>query len=96
MATLTERPDDLAREPERERAMERVQRALDEQHQRVDMYDGAVGTSLELQAYVGLREARRTVSARQRWLEWLEDDRYVPAPPGEDASREALDEVAGH
>jgi hypothetical protein len=100
MATLTKRPNDLDRaresQRERERALQRVKTALEEQERRGRQYEGAVGTSLELQAYVRLREARMMLSARERWLEWVDDDSYVPATRGEDASREALDEIAGH
>jgi hypothetical protein len=56
----------------KEHAVQRLDAALREQDRLSDRYDAAMGTSNELSAYVRLRAAGEDVSARGRWLEWLE------------------------
>jgi diacylglycerol O-acyltransferase len=74
---LVEQPVELkARRPsELEQAVERRNRLRYE-------YETLAGTPAELDAYVDLHEANVEVSARERWLEWVESELLGPPTPG--------------
>jgi hypothetical protein len=61
---------------ERDRAMQRLEAALAEQDRLGQRYGAAVGTSTEFGAYVRLRAAGDQVTARQAWLNWVDDEGY--------------------
>jgi hypothetical protein len=46
-----------------------------------------------MDAYMRLREARRQVSAFDKWLHWVDDEDNSNAPPADEV---ALEEVLGH
>ena len=58
-----------------------------------DMYQQSLGTGSELDAYMRVREARRQVSAFDKWLKWVDDEDVSTAPPAEEVP---LEEVLGH
>ena len=58
-----------------------------------ETYQRSLGTQRELHAYTRLREARRQVSAFDKWLRWVDDDDNANAPPADDVP---LEEVLGH
>jgi hypothetical protein len=94
MATLT--TSGLERDSvvdERARALRRLEDALEEQARLAEMYRQSVGTSLELDSYVRLREARNRVTACDRWLRWVDDEDAVVTPPADDVP---LENVLGH
>jgi hypothetical protein len=82
MDTLTkpglERPID-----EHDRAERQLAAAMEEQQRLAATYEESIGTQRELPAYMRLREARRRVSACDKWLHWVDDDDVVPAPAGD-------------
>jgi hypothetical protein len=82
MATLTkpglERPVD-----EHDRAERQLAAAMEEQRHLTATYEESIGTARELPVYMRLREARKRVSACDKWLQWVHDDGVVPAPAGE-------------
>ena len=51
------------------------------------------GTQRELDTYMRLREARRQVSAFDKWLKWVDDEDNANAPPADEVP---LEEVLGH
>jgi hypothetical protein len=57
-----------------DRAMQRLEAALVEQDRVGERFDAAVGTSAEFGAYVRLRAAGEQVTARQAWLNWVDDE----------------------
>jgi hypothetical protein len=57
-------------------AVERLDAALVEQGRMGERFDAAVGTSIEFEAYVGLRAAGDLVTAREAWLNWVDDEGY--------------------
>jgi hypothetical protein len=57
-------------------ATQRLEVAVQEQDRVRGLFDGAVGTSSELSAYVRLRAAGEEVRARQAWVDWVDDDEY--------------------
>ncbi len=61
---------------ERDRAMQGLEAALVEQVRLGERFDAAVGTSSEFGAYVRLRAAGDQVTAREAWLNWVEDEGY--------------------
>lgn len=61
---------------ERDRAMQRLVAALGEQDRLGKRFDAAVGTSTEFGAYVRLRVAGDQVTAREAWLNWVDDEGY--------------------
>jgi hypothetical protein len=61
---------------ERDRAMQRLEAALVEQDRLGERLDVAVGTSTEFEAYVRLRGAGDQVTAREAWLNWVDDEGY--------------------
>ncbi len=83
MATPTkaglERPVD-----EHDRAEQQLEAAMEAQRVLTATYEESIGTARELPAYMRLREARKRVSACDKWLQWVDDDDVVPAPRGEE------------
>jgi hypothetical protein len=61
---------------ERDRAVQRLEAALDERDRLGGRFDAAVGTSTEFGAYVRLRGAGDQVRAREAWLNWVDDEGY--------------------
>jgi hypothetical protein len=61
---------------ERDRAAQRLEAALVEQDRLGERFDAAVGTSTEFGAYVRLRGAGDQVTAREAWLNWVDDEGY--------------------
>ena len=75
------------------RATRRLEDAMGEQERQTTRYEQAVGTPQELDAYMRLREARRHVTACDRWLHWVDDEDSVQSPPADDVP---LEDVLGH
>jgi hypothetical protein len=75
--------------PEVERARRKLELALEERDAARVRYEGAIGTSVELSAYVRLRAASQKVSACDKWLRWAQGDVVFP-PPADDAVMEGL------
>ena len=61
---------------ERDRAEQWLEAALVEQGRLGERFDAAVGTSSEFGAYVRLRAAGDQVTAREAWLNWVDDEGY--------------------
>jgi hypothetical protein len=59
-----------------DRAVRRLEAALVEQARLGERFDAAVGTSSEFQAYLRLRDAGNLVTAREAWLNWVDDEGY--------------------
>jgi hypothetical protein len=62
--------------PERDSAVQRLEAALVEQDRLGERFDRAVGTSTEFGAYIRLRAAGEQVTARQAWVNWVDDESY--------------------
>ena len=92
MATLTKTGLDAA--DEHARAVRQLEDAMNRQAHLTETYQQSLGTPREMDAYMRLREARRQVSAFDRWLHWVDDEDNANAPPGEGVP--SLDEVLGH
>ena len=58
-----------------------------------ETYQRSLGTQRELDTYMRLREARRQVSAFDKWLKWVDDEDNANAPPADEVP---LEEVLGH
>jgi hypothetical protein len=56
--------------------MQRLEAALGEQDRLGERFEAAVGTSTEFGAYVWLRAAGDQVTAREAWLNWVDDEDY--------------------
>ncbi len=91
MATLTKTGLDSA--DEHQRAVRRLEDAMNRQARLTDDYQRSVGTPREMDVYLRLREARRRVSAFDKWLRWVDDEDNANAPPAEEVP---LDGVLGH
>ena len=91
MATLTTSGLDAA--DEHQRALRRLEDAMNRQAHLTETYQRSLGTPSEMDAYMRLREARRQVSAFDKWLKWVDDDGNANAPPADEV---ALEEVLGH
>jgi hypothetical protein len=91
MATLTISGLDAA--DEHERALRRLEDAMNRQAHLTETYQRSLGTQRELDAYMRLREARRQVSAFDKWLKWVDDEDNSTAPPADEIP---LEEVLGH
>ena len=91
MATLT--TPGLEATDEHQRALRRLEDAMNRQAHLDEVYRRSLGTPREMDAYMRLRDARREVSAFDRWLHWVDDEDYSNAPPGEQVP---LEEVLGH
>ena len=61
---------------ERDRAVQRLEAALVEQTGMRERFRAAIGTSTEFGAYVRLRAAGDQVTAREAWLNWVDDESY--------------------
>jgi hypothetical protein len=61
---------------ERDRAAQRLEAGLAEQHRLGERFEAAVGTSTELGAYARLRAAGDRVRALEAWLNWVDDEGY--------------------
>ena len=57
-------------------AFRRLKAALEEQDRSSERYGAAVGSSTELGAYARLCAAGEGVTAREAWLNWVDDERY--------------------
>jgi hypothetical protein len=91
MATLTTPGLDTA--DEHQRALRRLEDAMNRQAHLSEIYRRSLGTQRELDAYMRLREARRQVAAFDKWLRWVDDEDVSTAPPAEEVP---LEEVLGH
>lgn len=91
MATLTRRGLDGA--DEHQRAIRRLEDAMNTQARLTDDYRRSLGTPREMDVYMRLREARRQVSAFHRWLRWVDDEDNANAPQADEVP---LDGVLGH
>jgi hypothetical protein len=91
MATLT--TPGLDATDEHERALRRLEDAMNHQAHLDEVYRQSLGTPREMDAYMRLREARRQVSAFDKWLRWVDDEDNSNAPPADEV---ALEEVLGH
>lgn len=61
---------------ERDSAVQRLEAALVEQDRLGKRLDAAVGTSTEFGAYVRLQAAGEQVTAREAWVNWVDDESY--------------------
>jgi hypothetical protein len=61
---------------EHDRALQRLEAALVEQNRLGERFDGAIGTSTAFGAYVRLRAAADQVTAREAWVNWVDDEGY--------------------
>jgi hypothetical protein len=61
---------------ERARAVQRLDAALVEQDRLRELFRAAIGTSIEFGAYVRLRNAGDQVTAREAWVNWIDDESY--------------------
>ena len=69
---------------EEDLAVARLREALEAWWHTQDAYERAIGTTTELSAWARLRAARDEVSARERWLRWVEqDDDLLVIPPAQ-------------
>ena len=91
MATLTTPGLDSA--DEHQRAIRRLEDAMNRQARLTEDYARSMGMQREMDVYMRLREARRRVSAFDKWLRWVDDDDNSNAPPADVAP---LEEVLGH
>ena len=91
MATLTTSGLDAA--DEHQRALRRLEDAMNRQAHLSETYQRSLGTQRELDTYMRLREARRQVSAFDKWLKWVDDEDNANAPPADEVP---LEEVLGH
>jgi hypothetical protein len=60
----------------RDSAAQRLEAALVEQDRLGERFDAAIGTSTEFGAYVRLRAGGDQVTAREAWLNWVDDEGY--------------------
>jgi hypothetical protein len=88
MATLTKTGLEAA--DEHARAVRRLEDAMNRQAHLTDLYQRSLGTSSEMDAYLRLREARRHVSAFDKWLQWVDDEDNSNAPPSEETPLEEV------
>ena len=91
MATLT--TSGLNTADEHERAVRRLEDAMNRQADLTEIYQQSLGTPRELGAFMRLREARKHVGAFEKWLHWVDDEDNSNAPP---VAESPLDEVLGH
>jgi hypothetical protein len=91
MATLT--TSGLDSVGEHDRAVRRLEDAMNRQAHLTEVYEQSLGTSRELDAFMRLRDARKQVSAFDKWLHWVDDEDVATAPPADEVP---LDEVLGH
>jgi hypothetical protein len=91
MATLTKSGLDAV--DEHERAVRRLEDVMNRQAQLTEVYQRSLGTPREMDAYLRLREARRQVSAFDKWLRWVDDEDNATAPSADEVPIEG---VLGH
>ena len=91
MATLT--TPGLEASDEHQRALRRLEDAMNRQAHLDEVYRRSLGTPREMDAYLRLREARRQVSAFDKWLHWVDDEGNANAPPADEVP---LEGVLGH
>jgi hypothetical protein len=91
VATLT--TPGLETADEHVRAVRRLEDAMNRQARLTDVYQRSLGTPREMDAYMRLRDARKQVSAFDKWLHWVDDEDNSNSPPGEQVP---LEEVLGH
>jgi hypothetical protein len=87
MATLTTREQSV---DERDRAARQLDEALEAERRLAVTYEQSIGTSRELDVYMHLREARRRVSACDKWMHWVDDEDVIPAPPADQVDLEEV------
>jgi hypothetical protein len=80
---------------EHDRAAQRLNAALAEQHRLSDRYEKAVGTPAELDANVALHSVDQEVAARDAWLKWVDDERYHGLNAGPFDLRRELEDALG-
>jgi hypothetical protein len=56
-------------------AVERLKAAVAERRQARDQSEASKGTSRDIEAAVSVRAADEQVSARERWLSWVDRDK---------------------
>jgi hypothetical protein len=78
---------------EHERSVERLERAMQRQAELTETYQRSLGTGRELGAFMRLRDARKEVTAFEKWLHWVDDEDQATAPPADEVP---LEEVLGH
>ncbi len=61
---------------EHDRALQRLEAALVKQNRLGERFDAAVGTSTEFGAYDRLSAAADQVTARETWVNWVDDEGY--------------------
>ena len=91
MATLTNTGLDAL--DEHQRAIRRLEDAMNRQARLTDDYQRSLGTPREMDVYMRLRDARRRVSAFDKWLRWVDDEDNANAPQAEEVP---LEGVLGH
>jgi hypothetical protein len=91
MATLT--TSGLDATDEHQRAVRRLEDAMNRQAHLTEVYQQSLGTPREFGAFMRLREARKEVGAFEKWLHWVDDEDNANAPPAAEAP---LEEVLGH
>jgi hypothetical protein len=77
---------------EHQRAVRRLEDAMNRQAHLTEVYQQSLGTQREMDAYMRLREARRQVSAFDKWLRWVDDEGNANAPQADEVP---LEEVLG-
>jgi len=83
----------LEQRDEHQRAVARLEDAMNRQAHLDEVYRQSLGTPREFGAFMRLREARKEVSAFEKWLHWVDDEDNSTAPP---VAETPLDEVLGH
>jgi len=74
----------MTKQRELERARLRLEEALRRKERSTERYEAARTTRTELDAYVQLQESEEEVAARDRWLDWAEDEDDQIVPPWPD------------
>jgi hypothetical protein len=80
---------------EHDRAAQRLEVALAEQHRLSDRYDAATGRPADLTAEVALHAADQEVAARESWLKWVDDEDYHGLNAGPFDLRRELEDALG-
>jgi hypothetical protein len=80
---------------EHDRAAQRLEAALAEQHRLSDRRDEATGGPADLVAEVALHAADQEVAARETWLKWVDDDGYHGLNAGPFDLRRELEDALG-
>ena len=80
---------------EHDRAAQRLEAALAEQHRLGDRYAAATGRPADLTAEVALHAADQEVAARETWLKWVDDEGYHGLNAGPFDLRRELEDALG-